>query len=142
VDEVLVRLAQELPASMLMLVFVGTLLITYWWSSVASGQPRCGAEFRQLKLGRWLGSTATVVLALGLVFGAPLVQTLLPMALLGFLVQGFAVAHAWVHAKQWNPALLGVLYVLLVLPPVTVAVTVVGLVDNWLDLRKPTRSAA
>jgi len=28
------------------------------------------------------------------------------------------------------------------LPPLTIAVTVVGLVDNWLDLRKPTRSAA
>jgi uncharacterized protein YybS (DUF2232 family) len=32
--------------------------------------------------------------------------------------------------------------VLLVLPPLTIAITVVGLVDNWLDLRKPMRSAA
>jgi uncharacterized protein YybS (DUF2232 family) len=64
------------------------------------------------------------------------------MAVFGFLFQGIAVTHAWVHAKQWHSALLVVLYVLLVLPPVTIAVTVVGLVDNWLNLRKPMRSAA
>ncbi len=120
----------------------GTLFLAYWWCTVAEGQPRFAVEFRQLKLGRWLGSTATLVVVLGLVFDAPLVQNLRAMAVFGFLFQGLAVTHAWVHAKQWHSALLVVFYVLLVLPPVTIAVTVVGLVDNWLDLRKPMRSAA
>ena len=142
VTEIVARLAQTLPAATVLIVLAGTLLLGYWWSTVASGQPSFGAEFRQLKLGRWLGSTATLVAALGLVFNAPLVQNLLPMAVVGFLFQGLAVTHAWVHAKQWHPALLVVLYLLLVVPPVAIVVTVVGLVDNWLDLRKPVRSAA
>ena len=142
VAEIVARTAQTLPAATLLFLIGGTLFLTYWWCTVAEGQPRFAVEFRQLKLGRWLGSVATLVVVLGLVFDAPLVQNLRAMAVFGFLFQGIAVTHAWVHAKQWHSALLVVLYVLLVLPPVTIAVTVVGLVDNWLNLRKPMRSAA
>lgn len=142
ITEVLGGLAESLPAATLMLVLVGTLFLAFWWWSVASGEPRFGAEFRGLKLGRALGAVATFVLALGLVFSAPLVQNLLPMAVMGFVFQGLAVAHAWVRAKQWNPAFLVVLYLLLVVSPATIAVAVLGLVDTWFDLRKPLRSAA
>ena len=142
VAEIVARMAQTLPSVTVLFVVGGTLFLAYWWCTVADGQPRFAAEFRQLKLGRWLGSVATLVVVLGLVFDAPLVQNLRAMAVFGFLFQGLAVTHAWVHAKQWHPGLLVLFYVLLVLPPLTIAVTVVGLVDNWLDLRKPTRSAA
>ncbi len=146
VAELTARLAAMLPAVTLFSSLVGALLLSYWWWSVASGQKQFGAEFRRLKLGRWLGSVATLVVLLALVFGAPVVQNLLPMALFGFMFQGLAVMHAWAHAKQWHPALLGLVYVLLVVPPLTVAVMVplgvIGMVDTWLDLRKPVRSAA
>ena len=139
--EAVAEVAQTLPALMVMVVFGGTLLLGYWWSTVASGQVRFAAEYRQLKLGRWLGSTAALVMVLRLVFDAPLVQNLLLLAVVGCLVQGLAVAHAWVHAKKWHPAFLVVLYVLL-LSPLAIVVTVVGLADNWFDLRRPVRSAA
>jgi hypothetical protein len=139
--EAAAQLAQTLPAAMVMGLLGGTLLLGYWWSTVASGHARFAAEYRQLKLGRWLGSTALLVLLLRLVFDAPLVQNLLLLAVVGCLVQGLAVAHAWVHAKKWHPAFLVVLYVLL-LSPLAIVVTGVGLVDNWFDLRKPVRSAA
>lgn len=146
VAELTARLAAMLPAVTLFSSLVGALLLGYWWWTVASGQKRFGAEFRRLKLGRWLGAVATLVVLLALVFGAPVVQNLLPMALFGFMFQGLAVMHAWAHAKQWHPALLGLVYVLLVVPPLTVAVMVplgvIGMVDTWLDLRKPVRSAA
>jgi hypothetical protein len=142
VAEIVARMAQTLPAATVLFLIGGTLFLAYWWCTVADGLPRFAVEFRQLKLGRWLGSAATLMVVLGLVFDAPLVQNLRAMAVFGFLFQGLAVAHAWVHAKQWHSALLVVLYVLLVLPPVTIAVTVVGLVDNGLNLRKPMRSAA
>lgn len=146
VAELTARLAAMLPAVTLFSSLAGALLLSYWWWSVASGQKQFGAEFRRLKLGRWLGSVATLVVLLALVFGAPVVQNLLPMALFGFMFQGLAVMHAWAHAKQWHPALLGLVYVLLVVPPLTVAVMVplgvIGMVDTWLDLRKPVRSAA
>jgi len=142
VGEIIARMAQTLPAATVLFLVGGTLFVAYWWYAVADGEPRFAVEFRQLKLGRWLGSAATLVVGLGLVFDAPLVQYLRAMAVFGFLFQGLAVAHAWVHAKQWHSALLVGLYVLLVLPPLTIVVTVIGLVDNWLDLRKPMRSAA
>jgi hypothetical protein len=142
VAEVVAWTAQTLPSAVVLFLLGGTLFLAYWWCTVAEGQPRFAVEFRQLKLGRWLGSAATLMVVLGLVFDAPLVQNLRAMAVLGFLFQGLAVTHAWVHAKQWHSALLVVLYVLLVLLPVTIAITVVGLVDNWLNLRKPMRSAA
>jgi hypothetical protein len=142
VAEIMARTAQTLPAATVLFLGGGTLFLAFWWCTVADGQPRFAVEFRQLKLGRWLGSAATLAVVLGLVFDAPLVQNLRAMAVFGFLVQGLAVTHSWVHAKQWHRALLVVFYVLLVLPPVTIALTVVGLVDNWLNLRKPMRSAA
>lgn len=142
VAQIVAQTAQTLPAAMLLLLIGGTLFLAFWWCTVADGRPRFAVEFRQLKLGRWLGSAATLIVVLGLVFDAPLVQNLRAMAVFGFLFQGLAVTHAWVHVKQWHSALLVVFYVLLVLPPVTIAVTLVGLADNWLNLRKPIRSAA
>jgi hypothetical protein len=138
--EVVAQMAQIVPVAGA-LVVLGTLLLAYWLVTVASGEVRFAIEYRQLKLGRWLGSTAVIVLAFRLVFDTPLVQNLLVLAALGCMVQGLAVAHTWVYAKKWHPALLVVLYVLLVSPLATV-VSIVGLVDNWVDLRKPARSAA
>ena len=56
VEEVVTGLAASLPAASLFLALGGTLLLGYWWWSVASGGPGLGAEFRRLKLGRWLGA--------------------------------------------------------------------------------------
>jgi hypothetical protein len=137
---IVAQMAQTVPVAAAIVV-LGTLFLAYWWATVANGEVRFAAEYRQLKLGRWLGSTAVIVLVLRLVFDTPLVQNLLLLAAVGCVIQGLAVAHTWVHAKKWHPALLVVVYVLLVSPLATV-VTVVGLVDNWVDLRKPVRSAA
>jgi hypothetical protein len=146
VAELLARLALMLPAVTLFSSLAGVLLLGYWWWTAADGEPKFGLEFRQLKLGRWLGGVATAIVALGLVFSAPLVQNLLPMALFGFIFQGLAVLHAWAYARRWHPGILVLFYLLLVLPPLTVLVmlplSVVGLVDNWLDLRRPVRSAS
>jgi len=125
---------------------VGTLLLGYWWSLLAARQRGFGQEFRNLALGHVLGAIATLVIVLGLVSGVELVQNLLPLAGLGFLLQGVAVVHAWAHAKRWPPGLVAPLYVLLLLPAVNVLVAVplgvVGVVDNWFDLRSLLRSQA
>lgn len=146
VAEVAGQLALLMPAVMVFSSLVGALLLGYWWSTLASGESRFAAEFRQLKLGRWLGAAATVIVVLGLVFSAPLVQTLTPLAWFGFLLQGLAVVHAWAHVRRWHPGLLVLLYLVLLLPPLTVLVmlplSIVGLVDNWLNLRTQLRSEA
>jgi hypothetical protein len=125
---------------------VGTLLLGYWWFLVAARQRRFGQEFRRLALGRVLGGIATVLIVLALAFDFELVQNLAPLALLGFVLQGVAVVHAWAHAKRWPPGLVAPMYVLLLVPALNVLVVLplglVGVVDNWFDLRSWLRPRA
>jgi hypothetical protein len=118
---------------------VGTLLLGYWWFLVAARQRRFAQEFRRLALGHVLGAIATAVIVLALAFDFELVQNLAPLALLGFVLQGVAVVHALAHAKRWPPGLVAPLYVLLLMPALNVLVvlplSLVGVVDNWFDLR-------
>jgi hypothetical protein len=139
-----VALIQERGAAVVLAValflqLVGTLLLGYWWFLLATRQRRFGQEFRRLALGRVLGALATALIVLALAFDFELVQNLAPLALLGFVVQGLAVVHAWAHAKRWPPGLVAPLYVLLLVPALNVLVvlplSVVGVVDNWFDLR-------
>ncbi|HLF11471.1 MAG TPA: hypothetical protein VJA26_09660 [Gammaproteobacteria bacterium] len=118
------------------------LLLGCWWLILANGGKGFGAEFRSLKLGRLLGVPATAVVALGLVFDAPLVQNLTALALLAFVLQGLAVLHAWVYAKRWHPGVVAPVYVLLVTPLVMLSLSAVGLVDTWFDLRASLRPQA
>ena len=118
------------------------LLLGYWWNSFDGPDGRFGLQFRMLRLGRFLGIPATLLMAGSLVLNAPLVQNLFPLALIGFWFQGLAVSHAWARAKRWHPAVMGAAYVLLITPLtalVILAMGSVGLVDNWIDLRAPLR---
>jgi hypothetical protein len=117
---------------------VAALFLAYWWLGLAEDDRRFGLEFRDLKLGRVLGLPATILVLIGLVLEAPLVQNLTPLALFGFLFQGLAVLHAWAYARHWHPGFLVPIYVLLITPFVAFVVlglSGVGLVDNWFDLR-------
>ena len=73
-----------------------------------------------------------VVFVLALAFDFELVQNLAPLALLGFVVQGVSVVHAWAHARHWPPGLV-CRYVLLLVPALNVLaalpLSVVGVVD-------------
>ena len=86
-----------------------------------------------------LGAIATALIVLALAFDFELVQNLAPLAWFGFVLQGIAVVHAWAHAKRWPPGLVAPLYVLLLVPALNVLVvlplSLVGVVDNWFDLR-------
>lgn len=118
------------------------LFLAYWLCGIAVGDTRFGREFRELRLGRSLGIPAMVLITAGLVLGAPLVQNLAALALVGFVFQGLSVMHAWAHARRWHVALVGAVYVLLVTPLVGIVVlglSAVGLMDNWFDLRAPLR---
>jgi uncharacterized protein YybS (DUF2232 family) len=128
-----------LLAPAVFLALVCPLLLGYWWLVLASGQRRFGAEFRSLALGRMLGAGATLAVAVGLVFDNELVQNFRFLALFSFLFQGLAVIHAWAHAKRWHVGIVAAVYVLL-LTPLTVVVSLVGLVDNWFNLRAPLRA--
>lgn len=118
------------------------LLLGSWWAALMNPEPRFGPQFRELRLGRFLGIPATLVMAVSLVLEGAVIQNLFPLVLFAFWFQGIAVVHAWGKARQWNPAVVAAMYILL-LPPFTgltvLALASVGLVDNWIDLRAPLR---
>jgi hypothetical protein len=132
-------------AAALLVQLVAALFLAYWWNGLADGESRFGIEFRDLELSRTLGFPASVLVAVGLVLDAPLVQNLTPLALFGFVFQGLAVLHAWAHARQWHVGLIVPVYVLLITPLIgfiILGLSAVGLVDNWFDLRAPLRTRA
>lgn len=159
IRELVAMLSNELPPEQVALIeersvtvllpitvfsqLMGALLLGYWWATVAAQQRRFGQEFRRLALGRLLGVVATTLIVLGLVFDSELVQNLTPLALLGFFLQGIAVLHAWAHARRWHPGLLAPVYLLLLTPLnvlVVLPLSMIGLVDQWFDLRATMRA--
>ncbi len=134
-----------LVAAAIFAQLIVAVVLGYWWSSLAGLSQDVGEQFRALRLGRILGVPATLVMAVSLFFDAALVQNLFPLVLFGFCFQGLAVTHAWAHAKHWNPALLLVMYLLLVSPLTVVVVLALGsmgLTDNWINLRAPLRTVS
>lgn len=133
-----------LSAAVVFAQLVVALFLGYWWACLVSSPGKFGMDFRELRLGRMLGIPGTLVMATSLFLDVALVQNLFPLILFGFCFQGLAVTHAWAHAKRWNPALLLVIYLLLVSPltaVVILALSSMGLTDNWINLRSPLRTA-
>jgi hypothetical protein len=117
---------------------VGALLLGYWAFGIARAEAHFGPEFRTLRLGRFLGIPAIIIVGIGFVVATPLVQDLAPIALFAFLFQGIAVMHAWVHARRWNAAWLWPVYILLVTPWAVIpfgGLSAIGLLDNIFALR-------
>jgi hypothetical protein len=133
-----------LVAAVIFAQLIIALALGYWWACLADTPGNFGQEFRQLKLGRSLGWPATLVMAVSWVVDSTLVQNMFPLILFGFCFQGIAITHAWAHAKSWNPAVLLVIYLLLVSPLTAVRVMILGsmgFTDNWINLRAPLRAA-
>lgn len=124
---------------------VAAALLGLWWWGLESGDAEFGAQFRSLRLGRVLGVPGTFVIGLSLFMNVALIQNLAPVLLAAFLFQGLAVVHAWAHARSWHVAVLGLMYLLMVTPVFGVLILLlglIGLVDNWFDLRARVRSRA
>ena len=123
------------------LQLMAALLLGSWWASKTQEESQFGPQFRQLRLGRIPGIAATLLMASSLFLEGPVVRNLFPLVLFAFWFQGIAVVHAWAWAKRWSAGFLVPMYVLLIMP-VTAAVTIlllasVGLLDNWIELRRP-----
>jgi hypothetical protein len=128
----------------LLLTGLGSLFLGRWWQSLIDAPKQFGAEFRQLRLGRYLGVTAVlivVVASLSSVFGItlPVVDAWLWIAVVALAIQGLAVAHARKASGKLASGWLTAIYICLVLPiTVTMVVAVLvglGLADNWRQYR-------
>lgn len=123
----------------LLVSLVAALMLGFWWYSLITDGLQFGAEFRALKLGRVAGIGLMAVVVIGQLVNVEVLRNLASLAVAGFLFQGLAVMHARSHADKWPPALIVVIYVVL-LNPWTIgvglmALSAVGLLDNVFDLR-------
>jgi hypothetical protein len=121
---------------------VAAILLAYWWAGLESGRQALGEQFRRLRLGRVLGVPATVVIGFSLIMNTATIQNLAPVLLVAFAFQGLAIVHTWAYARRWHVAVLAVIYLLLITPLFGVLVLVMGLlglIDNWFDLRAAVR---
>ncbi len=126
-------LAVFVALGLLLNVVVGLLLGRAWQAALYNpgGFRR---EFHALRFDRRLA-----LLALGLLFAATftgpgLVYDLALLLAALFLLQALAVAHAVVHGRGWNVAVLVLAYILV--PVAFLAVALLGMLDSLLDFRR------
>lgn len=85
------------------------------------------------------GFALLVPLAPVALFGRNLLVVLLPL----YFFQGMAVVNSYLRQKPYPPMVKGVIYVLLlILNPLPIIVTSVGIFDLWVDFRRPRHKGA
>ncbi len=124
---------------------IAALLLGSWWASGA-GRMTFKDMFLQIRLGYVIGGLAALS-GIATIFNlGPLAANLLLVLSVGFVFQGFAVAHWQVANRGWPWTFLLVVYLPFVMG-VQLAVAVlfvlaaVGFIDNWYGLRRKTTNA-
>ncbi|MDO8827155.1 DUF2232 domain-containing protein [Methylophaga sp.] len=117
------------------------ILIGRAWQSALYNEGAFGSEFTQITLGKTLAILTAALMALSLTPIAGSLMLLidcLPVLLVLFAIQGIAVAHAIVRAKQKSVAWLVVMYVLMVLmlPQMLILTATLGVLEQWFNFRK------
>jgi hypothetical protein len=121
----------------LLIIIVSALMLGYWWYALIDDRVRFGADFRALKLGRVAGIALMVLLILALFLDVQWLQTVAPIAVIGFFFQGLAVLHARNHSNKWPSAVIVIVYLLFIpwAPIALMGLSAVGLLDNVFELR-------
>jgi hypothetical protein len=129
---------------LMLLAWLVTLMLGYWWFSLITENARFGADFRSLRLGRTAGIVLAVLVVLPAVVDLEFAQYAAQLAVIAFLFQGLAVVHARSHSDQWHPIVIVLVYVALfsfslLLVVAVAALSVIGLLDNFFALRARTK---
>ena len=127
-------------SAFLLLGAIAGLFIARRWQASLYNPGGFQTEFYQLRFGVTAALVALAMLAVLLVSSgiwAALLSNMLQPVMVVFLFQGLAIAHALVKVWALNSVWLLVLYMLLLfgLPFSLVLLALLGVADNWLDLR-------
>jgi len=116
---------------------VTSVLLARWWQSLLDHPGAFQREFHALRLGRVAAAVAAVVLAAAIATPVSVIDGLALVAVMLYVFQGLAVAHGLVQRRGMAAGWLVGLYVLAIILPlqVMVGLTLVGLVDAWMDFR-------
>lgn len=125
-------LAASLTLSLALSVMLGR-----WWHAVLDNPGGFAREFRALRMGRVPAGLALLAGAVALGQQGPLLVGIALVVATPFLFQGLAVAHALVAERRMGVAwLVGLYVVMLLLPQLLPVVTLAGIGDNWIDMRR------
>jgi hypothetical protein len=127
------------------LATLASLLLARYWASLLDRPGAFGAEFRELRFGRWLLVVVPLLLVAGVLMtgGEPsLLGQVYLIGMVVFLIQGISVAHALVNDFAASSAWLVGLYLMLLLiaPQGATMVAVMGYADGWLNFRARARA--
>lgn len=130
---------------LVMSAIIGLLLGRYWQAQLFEAVS--ALEFRQLRFGTLAAGIALLIMALSQFVGGLAGQWLANAALVVatvFLFQGLAVAHALVGRARNPLAWLVALYIVVffTLPYGVVVIAMLGMLDNWIELRRRFPGAA
>ena len=124
-------------AASLYVLYVSIVMIARWMEARLAGSDGYRKEFRNLALGKPAAMVAIVLMALSMLLDHDWIVSLTIMVAAAFLFQGIAVVHARVLSGKFRPVLTWLFYMLLLIVPQVMALTsIVGILDNWLLLRK------
>ncbi len=139
--ELIVHWMVLLFVAAMMSTYVSTLMIGRWFQAKLVESEGYKKEFYEIKLGK---SSALISLLIIIVSSLAGLDWLIALAIVlasGFLFQGLAVVHSRINQTAKKGLFYGLFYFLLIVFPQAVALTAgVGIIDNWLNLRKSDKS--
>lgn len=117
-----------------------SLLLARWWQALLYNPGGFAQEFRQLRFGKVAASVALVISIFAIATENEIALNLVFIIIVLMMFQGLAVVHNLVAKCKLSPSLLTGVYIVMLFTLLHGAIgllliALVGLLDNWLDLR-------
>jgi len=136
--QVLVHFMVLVLGSAMYSLFIGILLLSRWMQARLADSDGFRTEFRAIAFGKRAAFATIVLLAFSFWLKQGWMTSLAFLSMTAFLFQGIAVVQTKVSRSKRSKLLNILFYMLLfIFPQAVVFTAVVGLLDNWLILRKP-----
>ncbi|MBI79810.1 MAG: DUF2232 domain-containing protein [Pseudomonadota bacterium] len=133
----------SLIVAIVFIQLVISLFLTVWWYSLIKKENIFFYQFKALRLGKFLGLPATLLLFFSIFSDTIIIDSFFSLILIAFCIQGIALVHDYGSLINLHPAILALMYILLVTPLtgfVILLLSLIGLVDNWINLRSLYRN--
>jgi hypothetical protein len=122
-------------AALTLVTVLGALFLGRWWHALVAAPGAFGREFRQLRLGLWLGAAATIVIVTAVLADVVMIDALAWVAVTAMAFEGLAAAHRGRAGGRFAHFWLVLIYVFLIVPPTAFIMVALlagwGFMDNW-----------
>lgn len=112
------------------------LFVARYWQAAAVKPGGFREDFHGLRFGRTAALVSLVLIAVAAVFPTPLLLSLAMVVGTLFTLQGLSVLHALIRSRGLSAGWLIGVYILLVIPQTWLLLAALGLLDNYVKLRR------